>query len=169
MVLAIAACATVPATATAQNAAPPAAGAQAEDREVVFEIGATAGWSKSEGVQPGGTFAFEVTPIEHWLELEAGVTAARANRTTETTFDVLFKKPWQISKHFEFMVGLGPEVGRASGVERGNFWGVSAVADFMMWPHGNVGWYVEPGYEVTFRGGTRRRGVAVAAGLLIGR
>ena len=33
----------------------------------------------------------------------------------------------------------------------------------------NIGWYVEPGYELTFRDGTRHHGLAIAGGLLIGR
>jgi hypothetical protein len=40
------------------------------DHAIVFEIGAEGDWSKAEGLHAGGTFAFEVTPIEHWLELE---------------------------------------------------------------------------------------------------
>jgi hypothetical protein len=67
------------------------------------------------------------------------------------------------------MLGLGPEVGRATGAERRTFWGLSGVADFMVWPRANVGWYVEPGYEVTFRDGRRHHGLAIAAGILIGR
>jgi len=35
-----------------------------------------------EGFHPGATFAFEVTPIEHWLELEVGVSAIRADGGT---------------------------------------------------------------------------------------
>ena len=45
----------------------------------------------------------------------------------------------------------------------------ATVADFMMWPRKNVGWYVEPGYEVTFRQHTTHRGFAIAVGLLLGR
>jgi hypothetical protein len=39
----------------------------------------------------------------------------------------------------------------------------------MFWPRKNIGWYLEPGYEVTFRDGTTHRGIGMAAGLLIGR
>lgn len=48
-----------------------------EDHSVVFELGAAGDWSPLEGWHPGGTFAFEVTPIESRLELEVGVTALR--------------------------------------------------------------------------------------------
>ena len=35
-----------------------------DDHAVVFEFGAAGDWSRAEGFHPGGTFAFEVTPIE---------------------------------------------------------------------------------------------------------
>ena len=142
-----------------------------EDHAIVFEIGAAADWDPQEGpVHTGGTFAFEVTPIEHWLELEIGVTAiAAGGGVVEMPIDVLFKKPWRLSPQFEFMVGVGPELVRVSGPERGTFWGVEGVLDFMFWPRKTVGWYVEPGYEVTFRDGARHRGVGIAVGILIGR
>jgi hypothetical protein len=38
---------------------------------------------------------------------------------------------------------------------------VEAVLDFMFWPRRNIGWYVEPGYEITFRDGGQHRGVGV--------
>jgi hypothetical protein len=82
---------------------------------------------------------------------------------------VLFKKPWRFSPRFEFMIGAGPELIHATGRERGTFWAISSVLDFMFWPRRNLGWYVEPGYEVAFRHGTKHHGLAIAAGLLIGR
>lgn len=83
--------------------------------------------------------------------------------------DILFKKPWPVSTTFEFMIGAGPELVHATGRDSGTFWGVSGVADFMFWPKRNVGWYLEPGYEVTLRDGARHHGLGIAAGLLIGR
>ena len=140
-----------------------------DDHAVVFELGAAGDWSRREGAHPGGTFAFEITPIEHWLELEIGMTAIRSEDGTEIPIDVLFKKPWRYSPTFEFMVGIGPEIIRATGPHAATFWGVSSVADFMFWPRRNVGWYVEPGYEATFRQGEKHHGLSIAAGLLIGR
>jgi hypothetical protein len=139
------------------------------DHALVLELGAAGDWSPSEGFRPGGTFAFEVTPIEHWLELEVGFTAIRADQGTEMPIDVLFKKPWRFSPQFEFMVGIGPEFVLSSAPNGANFWGVSSVVDLMFWPRQNVGWYVEPGYEVTFRDGTTRHGFGISGGLLIGR
>ena len=141
-----------------------------DDHTVVLEIGAVADWERAERtVHGGGTFAFEVTPIENRLELEVGIAALPSDGGVELPIDVLFKKPWRFSPKFEFMIGAGPEIVHASGPNRGTFWGVEGVLDFMFWPRKNVGWYVEPGYEITFRDGTQHRGVGVSAGLLIGR
>lgn len=140
-----------------------------DDHAIVFEIGAAGDWSRAEGFHPGGTFAFEVTPIERWLELEIGVTAIHGDDGTEIPIDVLFKKPWRLSPTFEFMIGVDPELIHATGPNNDTFWGLSAVLDFMFWPRKNVGWCVEPGYELTFRDGAKHHGLAIAAGLLIGR
>jgi hypothetical protein len=139
------------------------------DHALVFEFGAAGDWSHAEGFHPGGTIAFEVTPIEHWLELEIGVTAIRVDAGTEMPIDVLFKKPWRLSRQFELMIGVGPEIVHATGPDRTTFWGLSSVLDLMFWPRKNVGWYAEPGYDVTFRGGATHQGLGIEAGLLIGR
>src|SRR5579864_2092453 len=156
------------AVASAQSAVPtPAAD---EDHAIVYEIGWAGDYSRAEGFHAkGATFAFEVTPVKDRLELEAGVTAIRASGVTETSVDLLFKKPWSFSKTVEFMAGVGPEVIHATGPEAGTFWGLSAVADFMFWPTKNVGWYLEPGYEADFRLGATRQGLAIAGGLILGR
>jgi len=140
-----------------------------DDHAVVFELGAAGEWSRAEGSHPGATFAFEVTPIEGWLELEVGVAAIHAGAGTEIPIDLLFKKPWRFSPAFEFMIGAGPELIHTTGPDRATFWGLSTVLDFMFWPRKNIGWYVEPGYELAFRDGTKQHGLAIAAGLLIGR
>jgi hypothetical protein len=146
-------------------------GAPADDADhaIVFELGAAGDWSPSEGFHPGGTVAFEVTPIEHWLELEVGATAIRAEAGSEIAVDLLFKKPWQLSRTIEFMAGAGPEIVHATGPNSETFWGIEAVADVMFWPRKNVGWYLEPGYEMTMRDGGRQHGLGIAVGLIIGR
>jgi hypothetical protein len=53
--------------------------------------------------------AAEVTPIKNWLELEAGVSPFYTRNLTEWDTDLLFKKPWTISRKAEFMMGAGPE------------------------------------------------------------
>jgi hypothetical protein len=140
------------------------------DHRIVYELGWAADWSKVEGVHPkGGTFAFEIPAIERWLELEFGVEAIRADGQTETAAGVLFKKPWRFSPRFEFMAGVGPSIADGTGRDGGTFWGLSSVADFMLWPMKNLGWYVEPAYELAFRDGATHHGVGITAGLLIGR
>jgi hypothetical protein len=154
----------------AQEPAPREINAHADDdHALILELGAAGDWSPAEGFHPGATFAVEVTPIEHWLELEIGFTAIRAGKSIEMPVDVLFKKPWRFSPQFEFMIGVGPEIVHATGPNHATFWGLSSVLDFMFWPRKNVGWYAEPGYEVTFRDGTTHHGLSIAAGLLLGR
>jgi hypothetical protein len=157
------------ATVLAQRRTPEGTDAVEAERAIVFELGAAGDWSRAEGFHPGGTFAFEITPIEHWLELEVGVTALWSDGSTEMPVDVLVKKPWQLSRNVEFMVGVGPELVFATGSNAATFWGIEAVADLMVWPRRNVGWYIEPGYETTMRDGVRRHGLGIAVGLLLGR
>jgi hypothetical protein len=54
-------------------------------------------------------FAAEVTPIENWLELEAGATALFTphSRNGIPTF-YPFQRPWTLSKNVEFMSALVP-------------------------------------------------------------
>jgi hypothetical protein len=133
-----------------------------DDHRATLEIGAAAergvGASSSS---VGGTLAVEFTPIEHWLEMETGITALQH----ELSVDLLFKKPWRISATSEFMVGVGPELSHRSG--GGTSLATEIVADWMFWPRKNVGWYLEPSYSLTAMSGGERN-VGVAAGLLIG-
>jgi hypothetical protein len=76
----------------------------------VIELGGAASRSFADAESSfGPTVAVEVTPIENWLELDAGVTPLFSRHSTEWSTDLLFKKPWTLSKKVEFMVGLGPE------------------------------------------------------------
>lgn len=117
----------------------------------------------------GPTVAVEVTPIEEWLELEAGVTPSFGRQSTEWATDLLFKKPWTLSPKVEFMAGIGPEwiYTRETG-KTTNSVGGEAVLDFMFWPgrKHKFGWYLEPGYEYNFGKG-HERSVGVSFGLLI--
>ena len=82
----------------------------------VIELGAAADRSLTEARSSfGATAAVEVTPIENWLELEAGVTPLFRQRSTEWTVDLLFKKRWTLSDKKEFMLGIGPEWIRFAG------------------------------------------------------
>jgi hypothetical protein len=48
------------------------------------------------------------------LTLEVGLSTLRADGATEVPIDVLFKKPRQVSRQFEFMIGLGRSWSRAT-------------------------------------------------------
>jgi hypothetical protein len=145
---------------------------QPADKEpvAIVEVGGAAGWGlKNGGSSFGPTVAVEVTPIEKWLELEAGVTPSFGRRSTEWDADFIFKKPWTLSEKVEFMAGLGPEwvhtreYGTATSSVAGE-----AVLDFMFWPGAKhkFGWYLEPGYEYNFGRG-HAQSVGISGGLLI--
>ena len=145
---------------------------QSADKEptAVLELGGSASWSiTAGGTSLGPAAAIEVTPVENWLELEAGVTPLFAAHSTELDVDLLFKKPWELSRKAEFMAGLGPEWihVRQHGTSS-NSVGGEAVLDFMYWPSHKhrYGWYVEPGFEFNFAHG-HEKSTGISGGLLI--
>jgi hypothetical protein len=120
----------------------------------VLELGGAGSWNVKNGESSfGPSVAIEVTPIENWLEIETGVTPLFRRHATEWDTDVLFKKPWTLSRKAEFMVGVGPEWVHTNehGVKTNSVAGEAAL-DFMFWPSAKhkIGWYVEPGYEYSF-------------------
>jgi hypothetical protein len=141
-----------------------------EHEVAVIELGSAAGHGlKGGGTSFGGDLAIEVTPIENWLELEAGVTPLFGRHSREWDADLLFKKPWDLSPKVEFMAGAGPEWihTNESGAIR-NSPAVEAVLDFMFWPSRKhrFGWFVEPGYDHSFGPG-HEQSIGISAGLLI--
>ena len=142
------------------------------DPAAIIEVGA----APSRSLTGGGTsfgpdFAVEVTPIDNWLEIEAGVTPLFNRDSTEWDTDVLFKKPWTLSDKVEFMAGVGPEWIHTS--EHGltiNAPGVEVAADFMFWPSigkHKFGWFLEPAYDYSFGLG-HEQSIGISGGLLIG-
>jgi hypothetical protein len=146
--------------------------AQSVDKEpaAVLEIGVAPSHSlKGGGSSFGPTVAVEVTPIENWLELEAGVTPLFARHSTEWDTDLLFKKPWTLSPKAEFMFGVGPEWIHISRYHVAtNSVGGEGALDFMFWPSGKhkFGWYLEPAYDYDFGRG-HDQSVSISGGLLI--
>jgi len=145
--------------------------AQAVDKEdkAVIELGTAVSRTIKDPVWSfGPTVAVEVTPIENWLELEAGVTPLFTSTSTEWSADLLFKKPWTLSHRVEFMIGVGPEWIHAS--EHGvttNSVSAEGVLDFMFWNRDHrFGWYLEPGYEYNF-GRRHEKSMGMSGGLLI--
>ncbi len=144
---------------------------KAEEEVAVVEIGAAPSRNlKDHTSSLGPTLAVEVSPVEHWLELEAGVTPSFGHDTTEWATDLLFKKPWTLSRTVEFMAGFGPEwIHTRESSSIANSVAGEAVLDFMFWParwKHKFGWYVEPGYEYNFGRG-HERSIGISFGLLI--
>ena len=70
-----------------------------KDPMAIVELGAATSCNLSGGAATfAPNLAAEVTPIENWLELEAGVSPFYARKSTEWDTDLLFKKPWTISR-----------------------------------------------------------------------
>ncbi len=141
-----------------------------KEAAAILEVGAEPARSLSGGgwtLSP--TVAAEVTPIENWLELEFGVTPTFSHHSTEWDTDLLFKKPWTLSKKVEFMFGVGPERIhiRENGITTNSVAGEIAL-DFMFWPSPKrrFGWYIEPAYDYTFER-SHDQAIGVSIGLLI--
>jgi len=148
------------------------AAAQSVEKEGVAVLGlGGAGFRDIEG----GTWSFgpsvavEFTPIENWLEIEAGTTPLFRRHSTEWGTDLLFKKPWDLSKKVEFMIGVGPEWVYANqyGITT-NSVSAEVMGDFMFWrsERHRFGWYFEPTYEYNFGKG-REQSLGVTGGILI--
>ncbi len=141
-----------------------------KDPAAVVELGGAPDWNLTDHVWSlGPTVAVEVTPVENWLELEAGVTATFRHHSTEWSTDLLFKKPWTISEKVEFMFGVGPEwIHSKEYSMAANSVGGEIVLDFMFWPAAKhrFGWYLEPGYDYNFGRG-HEQSIGISGGLLI--
>ena len=142
-----------------------------DDPKVILELGAATNWNTTGGAATfAPNLAAETTPIDNVLELEAGVSPFYTRNSTEWDTDLLFKKPWTLSRTAEFMLGVGPEwvyfkqYGKASNTVAGELAG-----DFMFWPTGrhHFGWYLEPAYDYSFAAG-HQQSIGMSAGLLIG-
>lgn len=157
-------------SALAQSTPPQSADKEPEPA-AILELGGAASWNLPGGASSfGPDFAAEVTPLENWLELEAGVTPLFTGHSTEWDTDLLFKKPWTLSEKVEFMFGLGPEWVhvRAYGAATNSI-AAEAALDFMFWPSAKrrFGWYLEPAYDYGFGRG-HQQSIGITAGLLIG-
>src|SRR5579862_403845 len=141
-----------------------------KDPAAVLELGGTASWSfKDSKASFGPSVAVEITPIENWLELEAGSTPLFRRHSTEWGTDLLFKKPWTLSPKVELMLGIGPEWVHSNQFGmKSNSASAEALADFMFWPASKhkFGWYLEPSYEYNFARG-REQSLRITGGLLI--
>jgi hypothetical protein len=158
---------------TSPDKSPPNPQAASEDKDpvAILELGSATSWNFSGGAEAfAPNLAAEITPIENWLELEAGVSPFYTRNSTEWDTDLLFKKPWALSRKAEFMLGVGPEWvhlkqnGKASNSIAGE-----VAGDFMFWPKSKhrFGWYLEPAYDYSFARG-HQQSIGMSGGLLIG-
>jgi hypothetical protein len=136
----------------------------------ILELGAAVSYSlNDDGAAAGPSFAVEFTPIKERLELEAGVTPLFSAHATEWDTDLLFKKPWTLSRKVEFMAGIGPEWVHSghAGADVNALAGEGAL-DFMFWPfrRRKFGLYIEPAYDRGFVY-SHEQSLGVSGGLLI--
>jgi len=145
--------------------------AEGKDPVAIVELGAATNWNLSGGAATfAPNLAAELTPIKNWLEIEAGVSPFHTHESTEWDTDLLFKKPWTISRKAEFMLGVGPEwVHLRQNGKVTNFISGEVAGDFMFWPTGkhHFGWFLEPAYDYSFAGG-HQQSIGMSGGLLIG-
>jgi hypothetical protein len=141
------------------------------DPRAILEIGAATSWNTTGGAAAfAPNLAAEITPIENWLELEAGVSPFYTRSSTEWDTDLLVKKPWTLSRKAEFMLGIGPEwVYLKQNRRTANSLAGEVAGDFMFWPTGKhrFGWFLEPAYDYSFAAG-HQQSLGMSAGLLIG-
>lgn len=140
------------------------------DHVAVLEIGGAADWGLTEGPSTvGGTVAVEVTPIERWLEVEAGIAAFGTNGRREVSTDLVFKKPFPLLPAVELMAGAGPELAwNLSGRRHMRSLSAELALNVMFWSTRRLGWYVEPSYNFSGFRARSDRSLGVTAGLLVG-
>jgi hypothetical protein len=143
-----------------------------EDKEpsAILEVGAAANWNTTSGTPTfAPSLAVEMTPVENWLELELGVSPFYTHNSAEWDTDLLFKKPWTISRKAEFGGRWPAVVSPHPKWKDGELDSGRGAGDFMFWPtrKHRLGWFVEPSYDYSFAGG-HQQSIGMSTGLLIG-
>jgi hypothetical protein len=158
-------------TSSKASIAHPQEASEEKDPVAILELGAATSWNLSGGAATfAPNLAAEITPIENWLELEAGLSPFYTHDSTEWDTDLLFKKPWTISRKAEFMLGIGPEwIYLKQNGKTVNSIAGELAGDFMFWPTGKhrFGWFLEPAYDYRFARG-HQQSIGMSGGLLIG-
>lgn len=141
-----------------------------KDPVAILEIGSSTSWNVTGGAAAfAPNFAVETTPIENWLEIEAGVSPFYTRSSAEWDTDLLFKKPWTLSRKAEFMLGVGPEwVYLRQNGRKSNSIAGEVAGDFMFWParKHRFGWFLEPAYDYSFAR-DHQKSIGMSGGLLI--
>ena len=143
---------------------------RAEEKEpfAVVELGAATERSIQEGAYSiGPSASVEFPVIKDWLEIEVGISPLFHPGQTEWQADLLFKKPFTINEHVEFMIGAGPQLSYATAGGGTKIAGEIAL-EWMVWPSidRRFGWFVEPTYSYSFSRG-HEQSLGVTTGLLI--
>jgi hypothetical protein len=122
----------------------------AEHRDVVLEVAPAGEWELGGDGKTsfGPSFALAVTPIEHQLEVEFGLTPMIDHGSADWEGEIVFKKPFELTKNWELLVGAGPQWAMPS-----NSFGAIAKLDLVYWKTSQVGLFVEPSYSYAFTPG----------------
>ena len=148
----------------------PMAQLPAEEKEpfAVIELGAATERSIQDGSYSAGPSASVEFPVfKDWLEIETGISPLFRPGQTEWQADLLFKKPFTINEHVEFMVGAGPQLSYAT-AGGGTKIASEVALEWMIWPTKDrkFGWFVEPTYSYSFSRG-HEQSIGMTAGLTI--
>ena len=145
------------------------AGEESTEHTFVVGVGGAAELELGDGsVHPGANVMVEWDAIENWLELEVGASVLTADHGVQVPIDLLARKPFRLTRWAELMVGVGPEVVRVTGTNRGTYFGGELALDLMFWPWGpRVGLWIEPEYDFVLHEGVAH-GLGSTGGALLG-
>jgi len=143
--------------------------AQAEDKEpsLGFEMANGASWGLPHGGSSiGPEVALEYTVLEDWLEIEGGFSPQFSKGQVEYDTGIVFKKPFDLSKSLEFIIGAGPTW--VHKLDADSIAGEAVVEfKYFPWPERHVAFFVEPGYSYDFGKG-HEQSLEVTVGLYVG-
>jgi hypothetical protein len=128
----------------------------------VLELGVAGAWDVGGGAGFGPSAAIEFEPIKNNLVIEAGL-APLFDRSghADWDFDLLFRRPFDLSKKVEFEPGIGPTFNGAGQV------GAQVSFEFMIWTseEREFGWFIDPSYSASLASG-HQQSVGLTLGLL---
>ena len=133
-----------------------------------IELGAATEPSIQDGTYSvGPSVSVEFPVIKNRLGIETGISPLFRPGQTEWQADLLFKKPFTINEHVEFMIGGGPQLSYAT-AGGGTKIASEFALEWMIWPSADrkFGWFVEPAYSYSFSKG-HEQSIGVTTGLTI--
>jgi hypothetical protein len=139
------------------------------DHKIIVGVGGASELELRErAFHAGGNVMVEWEAVESWLELELSASVLAADKGVEVPIDLIFKKPFRLSRHAEFMVGIGPELVHVSTpTTKATYCGGQIALEFMYWPSRRLGFWLEPSYDLILRD-RATPSVGGTGGLLIG-